>query len=120
MTHPEAGERPEELVFEYELDAPPEKVWRAISRDELREKWLPKGDLAEDEPLSSTPGEEVRYRMREAEPPFLESIVTFQVEPAAGGGTRLRIIHGLADAGLVRRRPPRAANSNRACLMRAA
>ena len=120
MTQPETEERAEDLVLEYELDAPPEKVWRAISSDELREQWLPKGDLAEAEPVSSTPGEEVRYRMREDEPPFLESIVTFQIAPAAGGGTRLRIIHGLADAGLRRRQAPSAANSNRACLMRAA
>lgn len=120
MTHPEAEQDAQDLVLEYELDAPPEKVWRAISTDELREQWLPKGDLAEAEPVSSTPGEEVRYRMREDEPPYLESIVTFQIEPVPGGGTRLRIIHGLADARLLLRQPPRAANSNRACLMRAA
>lgn len=120
MTHLEAEDRVKDLVLEYELDAPPEKVWRAISTASFREKWLPKGDLAEGEPVSSAPGEEIRYRMREDEPPFLESVVTFQIEPAAGGGTRLRIIHVLADARLVRRQPPRAANSNRACLMRAA
>ena len=120
MTRPETEEPAEDLVLEYELDAPPEKVWRAISSEELREQWLPEGDLAEAEPVSSTPGEEVRYRMRENAPPFLESIVTFQIAPAAGGGTRLRIIHGLTDAGLLRRRAPRAANSNRACLLRAA
>ena len=120
MNHREAGEEAKDLVLEYELDAPPERVWRAISIAAFREKWLPKRDLADAEPVSSAPGEEVRYRMRDDEPPFLESIVTFQIEPKAGGGTTLRIIHALADARLMRQRAPRAANGNRSCLMRAA
>lgn len=109
----------EELVFDYELDAPPEKVWRAISMPAFREKWLPGGDLAEAEPIASAPGEEIRYRMRDGEPPFLESIVTFRVDPNAVGGTRLRIVHGLADR-RQERRPPYAANANGSVLMRAA
>ena len=44
------------LVLEYQLDAPPEKVWRAISTPELRERWLPSRDLAADEPVSTVPG----------------------------------------------------------------
>ena len=44
-----------ELVFEYELDAPPEKVWRAISIPAFREKWLPNRDLADAEPVASAP-----------------------------------------------------------------
>ncbi len=119
MSDLEAGRQSEDLVLEYELDAPPEKVWRAISSDAFRERWLPKEDLADAEPVSSAPGEEIRYRMRDKEPPFLESIVTFQVNPKVGGGTTLRIIHGLVDARLVQP-PPTAANSNRVRLMRAA
>ena len=109
----------EDLVLEFELDAPPEKVWRAVSIAAFRECWLPKGDLAEAEPVSSAPGKEIRYRMRDSEPPFLESMVTFQLDPKGDGGTTLRIIHRLADARLARR-PPRAANGNRPPLMRAA
>jgi uncharacterized protein YndB with AHSA1/START domain len=113
-----ADEQTKDLVLEYELEAPPEKVWRAISIPAFREKWLPKRQLAEAEPVSSMPGEEIRYRMRDDEPPFLESIVTFQLRPHAAGGTMLRI-HELADARL--ERPlRRAANTNRFCLMRAA
>jgi uncharacterized protein YndB with AHSA1/START domain len=119
MSKVEGEEPASDLVFEYELDAPLEKVWRAISIDAFREKWLPKIALADPEPLSSAPCEEVRYRMRDDEPPFLESVVTFQVTRNADGGTRLRIIHGLADA-RVERDPPKAANSNSRCLMRAA
>ena len=112
-------EQAKDLVLDYELDAPPEKVWLAISNPALREKWLPKRELADATPVSSISGEEVRYRMRDDEPPFLESIVTFQVMPSATGGTRLRIIHGLVAVTLMRR-TPQAANSNRCSLMRAA
>ena len=119
MTDKVTEERTTHLVIEYELDAPPEKVWRAISTPALRDKWLPDGDLAEAEPVACEPGAEVRYRLRDEEPPFLESLVTFQVRPDGGGGTILRIVHGLVDERLAPRAPT-AANSNRSCLMRAA
>lgn len=106
------------LVLEYELDASPEAVWRAISIASFREKWLPAGDLADVEPVSSTPGEEVRYRMREQEPPFLESVVAFQIDPNAEGGTTLRVVHRLVDA--APREQPSAANSNQILMMLAA
>jgi len=115
----EVEESAKDMVLEYELEASPEKVWRAISIPAFREKWLPRRQLADVEPVSSTPGEEIRYRMRDDEPPFLESIVTFQLWPNAVGGTSLKIIHELADARLERPRR-RAANTNLFCLMRAA
>lgn len=118
MTDKVTEERTTHLVIEYELDAPPEKVWRAISTPAFREQWLPDGELADAKPVSSTAGVEIGYRMRENEPPFLESIVTFQVRPNGDRGTRLRIVHGLTDARLAR--PPRAANGNQPRLMCAA
>jgi len=105
-----------DLTYECELDAPPEKVWRALSVPELRARWLP--DLAAAEPIASTPGEEARYRLRDDAPPFLESEVTFRVLPNGAGGARLRIVHRLTDPRLAR--PARAANDNRRVLMRAA
>ena len=119
MTELESEEQAADLVLEYEFEAPPEKVWRAISTPALRDKWLPDGDLAEAEPVSCEPGAEIHYRLRDEEPPFLESLVTFQVRPNGGGGTILRIVHGLVDERL-EPRPPTAANCNRSCLMRAA
>jgi len=109
----------DQLVFDYELDAPPQKVWRALSVAGFREKWLPKAALADAEPVRSVPGEEIGYRMRDDEPPFLHSIVTFQLSPNADGGTHLRIIHRLADW-RAQHELPRAANNNGRCLMRAA
>lgn len=118
MSGGKRGDPADSLVFEYELEAPPQQVWRAISIPELREHWLPDSALAEPEAASVTPGEEVQYRMRESEPPFLDSVVTFQIAPNGTGGTSLRVIHELADAPAPRTRM--AANDNRPSLMRAA
>ena len=116
MSDMEADGKTKDLVLEYELDAPPEKVWRAISIPAFRDQWLPKGALVTAEPVSADTGKEIRYSMREDEPPYRESVVTFQVSPNADGGTRLRIIHALLSARLA----PRAANDNGSALMRAA
>ena len=105
-----------DLVLEYDLDAPPAKVWRAVTIPALRERWLPDRDLAGAEPELSIAGEEVRYRLREPEPPFRESHVIFQIEPNEAGGTRFRIIQQACDD---RAKLPQAANTN-CCLMRAA
>lgn len=104
------------LVLEYDLDAPPEKVWRAISIPAFRERWLPGGQLADAAPVSAIPGTEIRYRMRDDAPPHLESLVAFQLRPNDAGGTVLRIVHGLDD---IRLKPP-AVNDNGHALMRAA
>ncbi len=108
----------ERLTFKYDLDADPEKVWRAISLEDYREKWLPTDALATAEAVSTTPGQEVRYRLRDDEPPYLESVVTFRISPNTAGGTHLRIIHEIAGRrsdGAVK-----AANGNDPPLMRAA
>jgi hypothetical protein len=91
-----------EIAIEVELDAKPEKVWRAIAVPAFRERWLPQADLAGPEPIASVPGMEVQYRMREEGAPFPESVVTFRIEPGPRGGALLRIIHrieGVASRG---------------------
>jgi uncharacterized protein YndB with AHSA1/START domain len=82
-----------EIALEYELEAAPEKVWRALAVPAFRERWLPEADLAEPDPIASIPGVEVRYRMREEGAPFAESTVTFRIEPGVQGGTLFRVIH---------------------------
>lgn len=104
------------LVLEFDFDAPPPKVWRAVTIPELRQRWLPDCDLARAEPESSIPGEEVRYRIRDSEPPFRESHVIFRIEPNEDGGTRFRIIQQACGE---RATLPQPANSN-CCRMRAA
>jgi len=107
------------LELEYELNEPPQKVWRAISIPEFRERWLPMEPLVDPEATSTTPGQEVSYRMRDSTPPFLESTVTFRIAPNTTGGTILRIIHELTDARFGRATRA-AANSNSPPLMLAA
>ncbi|MEP2703510.1 MAG: hypothetical protein ABJQ71_08745 [Roseibium sp.] len=85
------------IRLEYEIDEAPEKVWRAISIPEYCERWLPRSDLAHLEPACFQPGSSVSYRMREGQPPHLESTVTFRIFPGQSGGTILRIIHVLDD-----------------------
>lgn len=114
MTDVKADTPPEELVLDYELAAPPEKVWRAISIPAFREQWLPGEDLADPEPVSSAPGAEISYRMRGDEPSRNARVVTFRITPNADGGTNLRIVHGPVQ------RAPAAANDNRHGLMLAA
>lgn len=118
-THLTEDEQSADLVLEFELEARPEKVWRAITIPALREEWLPGKDLAETEPLSEIPGEKITYRMKDCIPPFLESVVAFHLISEKNGGTLLRIVHRLTDIRLV---PPidEAANSNEPCLMLAA
>ncbi|MHA7777767.1 SRPBCC family protein [Roseibium sp. M-1] len=118
-TAPGTGASAADLVQEYALDAPPEKVWRAISIPAIRESWLPGRDLAEATPLAEIPGEEIFYRMRDDQPPFLESVVAFQLRPGSNGGTILRILHRLADDRLDSRKTS-AANSNEPMMMLAA
>ena len=69
-----------EIALEFELDAAPEKVWRAIAVPAFRERWLPEADLAEPEPVASVPGVEVRYRMR-------EEALHFQTAPSRSGSS---------------------------------
>lgn len=118
MTEKDNTEAAVRLVFEYEFDANPQKVWRAISIPELRANWLPEQDLSRSEPVALIPEKQVSYRMREAEPPFLESLVTFQIAANDNGGTSLTIIHELDDARL--HLQPQAANTNLQSVMRAA
>ena len=46
MTTPASTPGADRIVQDYDLDAPPQKVWRAISIPELRAHWLPAADLA--------------------------------------------------------------------------
>ena len=95
---PKAAEEQAEIALEYELDASPEKVWRAVAIAAFRERWLPQADLAEPEPITSVPGVEVRYRMREEGAPSRDSTVTFRIEPGHEGRTLFRIIHRIEGA----------------------
>ena len=113
------------LVFECELDAPPEKVWRALTIPQYLERWLAcgGGDEGGKAPLGGDGGvqridytvlsaEENRsltYRWRESGSGAIagveDSVVTFELRPTEAGGTWFRLTHSPRPA-------PLAANSN--------
>lgn len=97
------------LVFECALDAPPDKVWRALTIPEYLERWLrPEKDLD----LAVVTSEENRsltYRWREAGQGAImgmeDSLVTFELTPTSDGGTWFKLTHAPVAV-------PVAANSN--------
>lgn len=112
------------VVFECALDAPPEKVWRALTIPEYVERWLsPKGVEAKADGISLTgPAERIdctvvtaetnkrlTYRWREVGEGAIQgaedSVVTFELTPTANGGTWFRLTHAPMAV-------PVAANSN--------
>ena len=95
------------VVVEVELDEPPAQVWRALTEPALRDAWLTQGDpdLA-CEVLEADPERSIRYGWRDGGAPGGEVIV--EIAPAAGGGTRFRLVHSAAGAPVVMLRPRRA------------
>ena len=81
---------PDALVFEADLDAPPEQVWRALATPELREAWLGEPDAGPAEIVRADPGSrlDLTWPTREG-----DSLVSFEIEDGKGGGTRLTIVH---------------------------
>ena len=80
----------EALVFEVDLEAPPQKVWRAIATPAIREAWLGEPEAGPAEILRADPGSrlDLTWPMREG-----DSLVSFEIEDGEGGGTRLTIVH---------------------------
>ena len=90
-------EQDNELVFECALDAPPEKVWRALTIPEYLARWLkPEQDID----LAVVSAEENRiltYRWRESGQGAIvgaeDSLVTFELTPMGDGSTWFRLTH---------------------------
>ena len=84
------SDNPEALVFETELDAPPDKVWRALATPELREAWLGEPEAGPAEVLRADPGSrlDLAWPTREG-----DSLVSFEITEREGGGARLTIVH---------------------------
>ena len=104
------------LVFECALDAPPEKVWRALTIPEYLERWLkPDRDL-DLAVVTSEENKSLTYRWREAGQGAIagmeDSLVTFELSPTTDGGTWFRLTHAPMAA-------PVAANSNEPMMMAA-
>ena len=111
------------VTFEYELDAPPAQVWRAVTIPEFVAQWLTP------EPAGATPaavsfrlldeerGQSARYLWRDGASPFAESLVTFHLHANDSGGTTFRIVHELrAAARILPRQSPANRNAPRLLL----
>lgn len=108
------------IVTECDLDARPEKVWRALTEPDLATRWLVPDDV-DCQVMEADPERLLRCSWksrndeRDSFGESLDTIVTFELSPTEAGGTHLRIVHeGFATTAL------RAANDNSALMMRAA
>ncbi len=82
------------MEFEFELEAPPTKVWRALTVDELLRAWLLEGtDAAAEAPqvIEADPPRRLSWGFRDsADEPAL---VTITLAPNDSGGTALKLVH---------------------------
>ncbi|WP_269929564.1 SRPBCC family protein [Aminobacter sp. HY435] len=116
----------DDIVVECDLEAAPEKVWRALTTPELVSTWLdvPATDDA-DRDLSgpayrlieALPFSRVRYAWSDPAASEPETFVTFDLVAQPSGGTWFRLTHS-AEATASRRSLP--ANTNRPPMARAA
>jgi uncharacterized protein YndB with AHSA1/START domain len=87
----------DKVVLDCDLDAPPEKVWRALTEPHLLAAWLTDGAKVDCEVLAVEPGRQVSYSWREASDQpgeaARETIVTFAGSETASGGAHLRLVH---------------------------
>lgn len=92
-----------DVTLECVLDAPPEKVWRALTLPDFVGRWL---GACPDEERSGSAVPEPSYEIVEADPfsrlcyrwhggtmDEAESFVTFELRPCANGGTWFRLVH---------------------------
>ncbi len=85
------------LVFECELDAPPEKVWRALSVPQYLRAWLKPSAHVDLHVIAAQENRSLQLRWREAgQGAALEvedSVVTFELAPTTEGRTWFRLTH---------------------------
>ena len=100
------------IVIDSILDEPPHQVWRALTDPQLLAEWLMPNDIRAEvgrlftfqdeagavvcEVLKVEPDKSISYTWRderEAGDKALESVVTWTLEPAGDGKTRLRLVH---------------------------
>jgi uncharacterized protein YndB with AHSA1/START domain len=120
MMNAETPKRSEAVLLECELEAPPEKVWRALTEPALLARWLLPIQDAQPESggrlafagaaeglapridcrvLAAEPPRRLSYAWRGSEDGEGESVVTLELTESPAGGTRLKLVHdGFASA----------------------
>jgi uncharacterized protein YndB with AHSA1/START domain len=107
------------VVVETDIEAPPERVWRAFSEPGLAAAWLAPGEMSTEpgdrftldddgrkidcEVLEAEPARRLRLGWRETDS-GLASEVIFTITPTSGGGAHLRIVHAPVVVSLARAR----------------
>ena len=85
------------LVFECALDAPPEKVWRALTIPEYLERWLKPAEAIDLSVVMAEENKSLTYRWRESGQGAIsgveDSLVTFELTPTIDGGTWFKLTH---------------------------
>lgn len=85
------------LVFECALDAPPEKVWRALTIPEYLERWLKPSEAIDLSVVTAEENKSLTYRWRESGQGAIvgaeDSLVTFELTPTVDGGTWFKLTH---------------------------
>jgi uncharacterized protein YndB with AHSA1/START domain len=108
---------PESIVVECELPDAPDKVWRALTEQDLLAAWLmptdmrpvagtrfrfnpaaKDGTLVDCEVLEAIPNQLLSWRQSERADPespdeLIDSVVTIELAAMPDGGTRLRVVH---------------------------
>jgi uncharacterized protein YndB with AHSA1/START domain len=106
MSGRNAGED-DALVFDVDLEAPPEKVWRAIANPEIREAWLGQPETG----AAEAAGVDEPERLDLVWPtPEGDSLISFEISPTEGG-SHLTITHRAPQAATVLTFKPKAAVS---------
>jgi len=97
------------VVVETDIEAPPERVWRALSEADLSAAWLAPGEMSTepgDRFTLDDDGRRIDCEVLEAEPARrlrlgwrdsgggVASEVSFVLTPTPAGGTHLRVVHG--------------------------
>ncbi|MBU1306043.1 MAG: SRPBCC domain-containing protein [Alphaproteobacteria bacterium] len=85
------------VVFECLLDAPPEKVWRALTIPAYLRRWLRPREDVELAVVSAEENRSLTYRWRESGQGAVlgveDSLVTFELSPGEAGGTWFKLTH---------------------------
>jgi len=108
----------DEVVVECEMEATPEKLWRALTEEAFLSDWLDArpSDEAVQAPecrnyrlLEAKPYSHVSYAWHDPDHPDAPSLVTVELERLPAGRTWFRLTHGPVASGI----HAMAANTNR-------
>jgi uncharacterized protein YndB with AHSA1/START domain len=120
MNENQSGKEKQSIIVDYHLPDPPEKVWRALTDPRLLESWLMPNDICAEvgrqftfraqpmpgwdgivhcEILEANPRKRLVYSWRGGSKRLdgygheIDTVVTWELTPAADGGTLLHLEH---------------------------